>query len=144
MSSCSFGCCVDICIYIYNSYFLKMFTELLWTVAHICNKFYIIRKSMLFPLLWYVDGCCTIKIVEMADRSLYALKLWNNAHFLFYISLVQKKKHTKYKMRLSRLSVVRLWRESCCKSQIAVANRTTSLKVIWKKIGDVRVRQSQN
>ena len=36
---------------------------------------YTIRKSMLFPLLWYVDGRCTIKIVEMADKSLYALKL---------------------------------------------------------------------
>ena len=30
---------------------------------------------MLFPLLWYVDGRCTITIVEMADKSLYALKL---------------------------------------------------------------------
>ena len=54
---------------------------------------------MLFPLLWYVDGRCTIKIVEMADKSL-CLKVRNNPHFFFKISFLQKMKHTKCQMAL--------------------------------------------
>ena len=54
---------------------------------------------MLFPLLWYVDGPCTIKIVEMAAESLYAFKVRNNPHFQFVISFSAKTKHIKLKMR---------------------------------------------
>ena len=112
------------------------------------NFVYTIRTSMRFPLCWYVDGLCTIKIVEMADKSLYALKLRNNAHLLSFYKFGTKKATYEIKNEISRLSVVRLWRESCCKSQIAVANRTTRLKVIWKKlmkweIGKVRISNQE-
>ena len=54
---------------------------------------------MLFPLLWYVDGLCTIKTVEMADKSLYAFKVRNSPHLLFFYKFGTKKQHTKQKMR---------------------------------------------
>ena len=108
------------------------------------NFVYTIRTSMRFPLCWYVDGLCTIKIVEMADKSLYALKLRNNGTFIVFYKFGTKKATYETKNEISRLSVVRLWRESCCKSQIAIANKTTKLKVIWKKLvmwefGKVRI-----
>ena len=63
---------------------------------------------MLFPLLWYVDDRCTTKIVEMADKSLYAFKLRNNAHFLLFNKFGTKKATYKIKNEISRLSDVRL------------------------------------
>ena len=63
---------------------------------------------MLFPLLWYVDGPCTIKIVEMADKSLYALKLRNNAHLLSFYKFGTKQATYEIKNEISRLSIVRL------------------------------------
>ena len=139
-------------IYTYiTQIFRKKCSQSFYEQSHTCetNFGYTIRTSMRFPLCWYVDGLCTIKIVEMADKSLYALKLRNNAHFLSFYKFGTKKATYEIKNEISRLSVVRLWRESCCKSQIAVANRTTRLKVIWKKLvmwefGKVRISKREN
>ena len=80
-------------IYTYITHIFDKCSQSFYEQSHTfeANFGYTIRTSMRFPLLWYVDGLCTIKIVEMANKSLYALKLRNNGTFIVFYKFGTKK-----------------------------------------------------